>query len=1333
MGIRAETRTSIECLHEVFEQQVRATPESLALVDNDLELSYLELDHLANQFAYHLRSAGIGREDFIGLFCRRSADSIISMLGILKSGAAYIPLDELWPDDRIDTILADAEVRFLVCDENLNSRAQSMSVAQILVHNDSATKEVIRAQPTESLDFVESGAPGDALCYVIYTSGTTGVPKGIMTEHRNVVAFVNAFREFCNMTPSDRVYQNFSLTFDGSVEEIWMAFSSGATLVIGPPQLARLGKETAEYMREKTVTFFSTVPTFLDMIQQDIPSLRLVIVSGEHCPATLVKRWVRPGLRMLNVYGPTETTVNATAWECVPKSPVKIGTPLPGYTTYILDEDKQPVPAGEPGELYIGGCGVARGYLNQLELSERAFVHNSFDDSATLYRTGDRVQETDNGELIFHGRIDEQVKIRGYRIELGEIEAALREHTAVGAAVVAVVDRTGTQELSAYVTPVSGNGDEIPRHEIHDFLRNRLPSYMLPAYLEQIHELPRLTSGKVDRKALPSPSTRFVDTDREIVQPQTETERIVIHAWERVFGMSPISIDDDFFLDLRGDSLLAVEVTIQLRKSLDENIGVRDIYLFPTARQLAEHASSLPTKESATVKQTTVRIRTAEEVFTEQSPWARRLCITLQAIALYVLYGIPMVMAVGLCKLYFGVIMNQVSVTLVVSISTALFLGSYPLFLAFTILVKWVIIGRFKAGTYPLWSWNYFRWWLVTRFYRMSGVGLLAGTPLINIYLRLLGARIGRGCVINTSHCGSFDLMTVGDHTCIGSESQLLGYHVADGMLTLGSTTLGKNCYVGIQSAIGINTKMEDNARLDDLSLLSDGDTIPSDEMRRGSPSQSGRVTVPSIPEGSSSTSNHRSFTIGMLSVLGVYAVQLFMLAASLPSLLLLYVASIVGDYVLWGIVMLVAIPLFEICFWALQIMVKACVLHRARPGVYSVDSIYFLRKWYVDTLLSMSRLFTLPIYTTLYLPPLLRLLGAKIGAHAELSVIVQLSPDLVVMEEESFFADGSIIGGMRIHQGHFELAMNRIGRRSFLGNSAVLPVGGNIGSECLLGVLSSPAGDKGSIPDKTEWLGAPAFALPHRKPVKGFSDTQTYKPSAGLYFARLCVDALRIAAPGAIEVLGVIAILVFVYLTHNSLSLGASFAIAPLAGMVIAALMVLCVVMIKKALFDSFKPVIKPLWTPYVWFNEVINGLHESVAAPMLNPLLGTPFFSAYLRLMGCKVGKHAFIETTLFGEFDLVKIGDYTALNYDVVLQNHLFEDRIFKSSRLVIGNNCSIGNMSVVLYDSEMGDGSSVASLSLLMKGETLPQHSHWEGIPIRRISQKDRNPPSLSNRP
>ena len=1310
----AETRCSIECLHQLFEQQATATPDAPALVDGDSELSYIELDRLANQFAHHLRGAGIGREDLVGLFCRRSTNAIMSMLGILKAGAAYVPLDELWPDDRIEGILADADVRYLVCDDCLRERVQSTSTAQILVHDDDATRQAIRAQSAARLEQEQSGPSGSALCYIIYTSGTTGRPKGIMTEHRNVVAFANAFRETCEMTSSDRVYQGFSLTFDGSVEEIWMAFSSGATLVIGPPHLARLGEETAEYMREQGVTFFSTVPTFLDMISQDVPSLRLVIVSGENCPPALIKRWVRPGLRMLNVYGPTETTVNTTAWECEPDSPVKIGKPLPGYTTYILDEDKQPVVSGEPGELYIGGIGVARGYLNRPELTEQTFINSPFNDSQTLYRTGDLVQEDDNGELIFHGRIDGQVKVRGYRIELGEIEAVLREHAAVGAAVATVVERGNTKDLAAYVAPMSDSDAEIPRGELVDLLRKRLPAYMVPTYLDQIPELPRLTSGKIDRKALPPPESRTVETEREIVPPQTEEERIVVDAWEKVFRMSPISVDDDFFLDLGGDSLSAVEVTALLRESLDESIGVRDIYRRPTVRQLAEFARSLSAEKSDSGEQTATRKQTAEEVFAEQSPGVRGLCFTLQSISLYALYGLPMLVLVGLVELYFGVMSQQVSLLLACAILAALFFFGYPLTLAIGILAKWVIIGRFKAGSYPLWSWYYFRWWLVTRFTRMSG--LLTGTPLINIYLRLMGAKIGRGCVIHSAHISAFDLLTVGDRTCIGAESQLLGYRVADGMLTIGPITLGKDCYVGIQSAIGLDAEMADDARLDDLSLLSDGDTIAVGEMRHGSPSQPGPVTVPDIPE--RVVRNRRSWAMGILSVLGIYAVQLFMLAASLPSLILLYVAYSVANVWLWIAVLLAAIPLFEICFWTLQILVKACVLHRAKPGVYPVDSVYFLRKWYVDTLLSMSRLFTLPVYTTLYLPPLLRMLGARIGARAELSVIVQISPDLVVMEDESFFADGSIIGGARTYQGHFELATNRIGRRSFLGNSAVLPVGKDIGRGCLLGVLSSPPNDEVSVPDKTEWLGAPSFALPHRKKVEGFGDDQTYKPPTSAYLARLCVDALRIAIPGAIEVMGVIAVLAFAILAHHNLPLSASLALAPLVGIATVALMVLCVVIIKWVLFETFKPVIKPLWSPYVWFNEVVNGMHESVAAPMLNPLLGTPYFAVYLRMMGCKIGKNAFIDTTLFGEFDLVEIGDHTALNNDVVVQNHLFEDRIFKSSRLVVGNNCSVGNMSVVLYDSEMGEGSSVASLSLLMKGEVLPPHSHWEGIPVRK---------------
>ena len=1306
----------IKCLHTLFEHQADQTPHACAVIDRQCQLTYAQLDRYANQFAHYLRGQGIGSGDSVGLFCRRSADAIASMLGILKVGAAYVPLDEVWPDDRIADILNDAQVRLLVTDRHLQDRARSMSVARLIVHDDDAVQEQLQLQPYDRIAPQGDQKSGSDLCYIIYTSGTTGRSKGIMTEHRHVVAFTRAFRQTCRMSSSDRVYQGFSLTFDGSVEEIWMAFSSGSTLVIGPPELAKLGAETAQYMRENQVTFFSTVPTFLSMIHEDSPSLRLIVVSGEACPPALIKRWVRPGLRMLNVYGPTETTVNTTAWDCQVDVPVAIGKPLAGYTTYILDQHGQPVSSGEEGELYIGGVGVARGYLNQPELTAKHFVNVALDDhrqDVRLYRTGDRVRLADNDQLMFLGRIDSQVKVRGYRIELGEIESVIGEHDAIDTAVVTVTMLNGMQKLAAYVKLAGDHENGLPRGEVFYLLKKRLPDYMIPDYLDQVDELPRLTSGKIDRNALPDPYARLVDPDRQIIEPCTETQRTLVNIWEQVFQMSPVSVDDDFFTDLGGDSLLAVHASILLRDKVSEGIGVREVYQFRSIEHLAEHVdiqASERTDES-TSPQDSAETKTAQQVFDDQSVWTRRLCVSLQALTLVVFYGVPMMVIIGLVELYYGVATDMVSVALAVWITAALFFGGYPLLLCFNLLVKWIVIGKYKPGSYPLWGMYYFRWWLVTRVQRMSGVGLIGGTPLINIYFRFLGARIGRGCVIHTGHCGIFDLLAIGDHTCIGSETQLLGYRVHAGRLEIGSVTLGNDCYIGIQSAIGLDTTMGDGAMLDDLSLLADGQAIPANQMRQGAPCMTAQVSVPEIAE--DAIPARRSILFGLLSIPMIYAVQLLMLVASLPSLFLLIYAYAASNYLIWISVLLLAVPMFEITFWLLHIMTKACILHRAKPGVYRIDSFYFLRKWYVDAMLSLSRLYTLPLYTTLYLPPLLRMLGAKIGPRAELSVIVQMSPDLVEMGEESFFADGSIVGGLKIYRGHFELAMNRIGRRSFLGNSAVLPVGGKMADQCLLGVLSSPPA---SMTDKTEWLGSPPFALPHRNVVQNFDDDLTYKPPRKLYMARLVVDAMRIAIPGMIEIIGVIAAVGFALWAHKTISLISTLILAPVVSMTVVALMVLGVVGVKHLLFHQYEPVIKPLWSPYVWFNEVVNGVHESIAAPMLSPLLGTPFFSYYLRMMGCKVGKHVFIDTHLFGEFDLVEIGDHAAINVDVVVQNHLFEDRVFKSSNLVIANNCSIGNMAVILYDSQLDEGSSVDSLSLVMKGEHLPAHSHWTGIPI-----------------
>jgi non-ribosomal peptide synthetase-like protein len=357
------------------------------------------------------------------------------------------------------------------------------------------------------------------------------------------------------------------------------------------------------------------------------------------------------------------------------------------------------------------------------------------------------------------------------------------------------------------------------------------------------------------------------------------------------------------------------------------------------------------------------------------------------------------------------------------------------------------------------------------------------------------------------------------------------------------------------------------------------------------------------------------------------------------------------------------------------------------------------------------------PLYTTIYLPAWLRMLGARIGKRAEISTVSQISPELVRIEDESFFADGSIIGGRHMHRGNFEIGQSRIGRRSFVGNSAILPIGATLGEGCLLGCLSTPPERKGQVPDGTDWVGSPSFRLPRRQQVGKFDDAVTYRPTPKLYAQRLVVDAMRILIPGF---LGGSWMVGFLVLMGLALQLGIPFAVvvAPIVSLALSIAAALGVVMVKLALIPRFRPIIKPLWSPYVWFNEVINGAYESLAVPMLSSLLGTPFFAMYLRLLGCRIGRDAFLNTSLFSEFDLVEVGDRVALNAGAVIQNHLFEDRVMKSSHLLIEDDCSVGNMAVILYDTRMGKGSQVGPLSLLMKGEVLPAWTDWLGIPTRQ---------------
>jgi len=1314
-----------QLLHQLFEVQADRRPLECALVYRDRQWSYQEIEDETNRLARHLRALGARPGRLVGIYLDRSERTMIAILAVLKAGAAYVPVDPVNPADRIRHILTEAEVSWLITENALAGTARSLDPAlHLIIMDQPATIETVSREPSERLAPAETRATPADLCYVMFTSGTTGRPKGIMTEHRHILAFTRAFQDICRIDVTDRVYQGFSLGFDGSVEEYVLAFAGGAPLVVGPSALARHGDETADYLTAHGVTYFSTVPTFLRLVTQEIPSVRLLVVSGEPCSGELVRRWARPGRRLLNVYGPTEATVNTTSWECRPDTAVLIGRPLSGYRTYVLDENRQPVSSG-PGELYIGGEGVARGYLKQPELTAAAFVPDLFssDPAARMYRTGDLVEVTDAGDLKFLGRIDSQVKVRGFRIELAEVEAALCECSGVSDAVATTITEDGQTCLAAFVVARS-----IDRGEVRDRLRRRLPAHMIPSFLDTIDKVPRLASGKVDRRNLPPPRARLVDAQRRIVDPSSEWESQLVAMWEELFRTTPVSVEDDFFVDLGGDSLLAAEFVTVLHRRYAVTISLRDVYAHPSIAKLAAVAGEAPVSVTKTPAPGGEAEATGDglaasthassrEVWTRTPRLERLASVVLQAVSALALYGLAAVVPLLASLIVLSVAEARRSVGVGAALLVGLLALSYPAWLAVTIALKWLIIGRYREGRWSAYGLYAARFWIARRFQAMSGAGLMAGTPAMSTYYRLMGATVGRWCILDTPFCAAFDLVTIGDESCIGAETQLLAYEIKDGMLRVAPITIGRDCFVGTHCALGLRSRMGHGARLGDLSFLPEDRAIPAGESWRGSPATPGPVAVPDVQRPPEMRLDSDGIGLGYVALAVV--VDLVFAAALVPAVAVLWLVR--ADGWTWMVVALVAaVPLWVVSCCGVVAVAKRLVLRQIEPGVYSVEQWLFVRKWFVDALVGLGRTYLRPLYTTIYLPVWLRLLGARIGRLAEISTISQGAPDLFDLGDQSFFADGSMIGGRRFHRGHVEVARSRIGRRSFVGNSAVLSVGSGLGDECLLGVVSTPPEGHLTAPDRTEWLGSPAFLLPHRRRVQGFDESVTFEPTRRLYAHRLFVDAMRILVPGVLVVPAATAVYLFAVVAHARLSAGAALALLPVVAAAIGIGVVLAVAALKAIVMGRFEPVVKPLWCSYVWWNEVVNGAWETVAAPALTPLVGSPLFNVFLRTMGCRIGRCASVHTTLFSEFDLVAVGGWTALNEGVVVQNHLFEDRIMKSSRVTIGEGCSVGTMAVILYDSELRPGSALDPLSLVMKGSVVPAGERWVGIPAGRVS-------------
>jgi amino acid adenylation domain-containing protein len=578
-------------LHQLFETQVDRTPEAIALVYKDVQLTYRELDNCANQLGRYLRSQGIGPESLVGVFMERSVEMVVGLYGILKAGGAYVPLDPEYPKDRLAFMIEDTQIPVILTQKHLLYSLPNNNSQFLCLDTD---WDIISENKADRLENETTEAN---LAYVIFTSGSTGKPKGVMNEHRGICNRLYWMQDAYQLNANDHVLQKTPFSFDVSVWEFFWPLLFGARLVIAPPRAHRDTTELVKLIVDYQITTLHFVPSMMQIFLEDTEvekcqSLKRVICSGEALSYDLQRRFFeRIDAELHNLYGPTEAAVDVTYWECQRGSDlniVPIGRPIANTQIYILDDKMQPVPVGTAGELHIGGIQVARGYINRPELTAEKFIADPFsqEPGARLYKTGDLARYLKDGSIEYLGRIDFQIKIRGLRVELGEIETRMDEFDGINQCVVVLSEASpGDQHLVAYY--VNQAGQEVDLTKLRDYLYSCLPDYMVPQHYMKLDEIPLSPNGKTDRKALPRPKFER-KTDVAYLAPRNQEEKIVVDIWKELLRIDKVGIDDSFF-DLGGHSLLLIRMLGKLKPHFEKELKVVDFFRYPTISKLLEY------------------------------------------------------------------------------------------------------------------------------------------------------------------------------------------------------------------------------------------------------------------------------------------------------------------------------------------------------------------------------------------------------------------------------------------------------------------------------------------------------------------------------------------------------------------------------------------------------------------------------------------------------------------------------------------------------------------------------------------------------------------------
>ncbi|TDN44836.1 non-ribosomal peptide synthetase-like protein [Curtobacterium flaccumfaciens] len=1267
-------------LLDVLSATAAEHPDALALEDPAGTLDYATLLERVHEQADDLARRGVRRGDRVGVRIPSGGrDLYVSILAVLAAGAAYVPVDADDPEERATLVFGEAAVVGVIGAGGVLRRSGAPDAEPSPVVDPAASADA----PTLEDD-----------AWIIFTSGSTGVPKGVAVTHRSAAAFVDAearmFLQAAPIGPGDRVLAGLSVAFDASCEEMWLAWGHGACLVPAPRSLVRTGVDLGPWLIAHGITVVSTVPTLAALWPDDaLEQVRLVIFGGEACPPELAARIASRGREVWNTYGPTEATVVACGALLDGSTPIRIGLPLDGWDLAVVDAAGQRVEPGGVGELVIGGVGLGR-YLDPAKDAEKyaPFPELGW---ARAYRSGDLVRYDPEG-LVFQGRADDQVKLGGRRIELGEIDAALQalDDVAGGAA---VVQRTpaGNQVLVGYVAPVAGASVDVAAANAR--LREELPAALVPL-LAVVDALPTRTSGKVDRAALPWPLPGSGSPGSAGAAVLPDTVAWIAERWSAILGVPVASVDDDFFAH-GGGSLTAAQLVSAIRERFPTTT-VADVYDHPRIGALADALDdSGPT------------VSVPRDV--RPVPPATGFVMTLLGLPVQVLRGLRVLSWTALvAAVLHATTLPWLPVLPWPVLVVALLLFVTPVGkMAITVVLARLLLAGVRPGDHPRGGSVHLRVWLAERIAEAVDGPSTAGAPWISYYARALGARIGADVDLHTLPPVT-GMLTIGKRASIEPEVDLAGHWVDGDVFRLGHVRVDADAVVHSRTTLLPGAHVGVGAEVEAGSAVTG--RVPDGERWAGSPAE--RIGSARHDREARPATRRRwllAYGAGSVAVAGLPVIGV---AAGLAvAWLLVGTADSLGEALLRA---LVSVPLATVvagAVYALLVVVSVRLLGIGLvEGRHPVRSRIGWQAWSTERVLDAARTLLFPLYASLVTPVWLRLLGAKVGRNTEISTVL-LIPSLTQIASGAFLADDTMVATYELGGGRIRIGRSKIGRRAFLGNSGMSGAGRSVPREALVAVLSA-------VPKKAKrgssWLGSPPVRL--RRATAEFDEERTFRPPRSLKVARGCWELLRLVAPmvSAAIALGVVGSLLALW---SAVGIGWTVLLAGPVLIVAGAVAALVSTVAKWVFVGRIAAREHPLWSSFVWRNEVQDTFVETVARPWFaEQATGTPALAAWLRSLGAMIGRGTWLETYWLPEADLVTIGAGASVARGTVVQTHLFHDRVMQLDTVTLAAGATLGPHSVVLPAAGIGTGATVGPASLVMRGEQVPGGTHWAGNPI-----------------